>query len=111
MAAGPDHRSAADSVSNLVLCVFMLGLSGLVVYTIHQNNKLESTLHHMPTKEEFDAALADLNTAITQATQRVIDKINDLISKNPDLTDELASIRSDITAINQIAPPTVPPAP
>ncbi len=59
----------------------------------------------------LDAKTAELKTAITAAGERVIAKLDELKANNPDLTDEIADITSDIEALNAIAAPEPTPTP
>lgn len=58
----------------------------------------------------LDAKNAELKQAIGAAADRVIAKLDALAKNNPDLTDEIADIQSDIEAINAIGADSPPPA-
>lgn len=63
----------------------------------------------MPTEADLDAKLAELKQAIAGTAQRVLDKLEKLSANNPDLTDEIADVTSDIESLRNIAPADTPP--
>lgn len=78
---------------------------------LEQLENIKERLDTMATEAELDAKLLELKNEIAAAAQRVLDKIAELIAGNPDLTDELADIQTDIEQIRAIAPVEPPPVP
>lgn len=73
--------------------------------------RVEGKIDQMPTREEFDAALAGLGDKIAAAADRVQAAIAALQAKvdaGQDFTSELATLTAEGEALDNIQPPAAP---
>ncbi len=100
---------------------FFLGGPWAQVYDLLQDmsERLEAIrerIETMPTRADIDAAKAELQQALTDATNRVVATITDLQTQlangNPVTDQDLADLKADVQAAAAIDPaPTPPPTP
>lgn len=94
------------STSNLIELAKLAGIVGVGVFLIFFRKELINKMNEQ--QQALDTQLSDLKTAVAGVGTRIAKKLDELAANNPDLTSEIADIKTDTDALNALVPDAAP---